>query len=45
MHKLQGFQGKRNKSHQLSILGKALEKGHLWEAGPKGERGSQEMKM
>ena len=44
-HKLQGFQGKRNKSHQLRVLGKALQKGHLGEVDPKGDRGSQGMKM
>ena len=32
-HKLQGFQGKRNKSRQLRILGKALQKGHLGGGG------------
>ena len=45
IHRLQGFQGKRSKSHQLRGLGKALQKGHLGEVGPKGDRGSQGMKM
>ena len=38
VHKLRGFQGKRNKSSHLRVLGKALEKGAPWGMGPKGER-------
>ena len=43
LHKLQGFQGKRNKSTESSRKG--FGEGALWGMDPKGGRGSQGMKM